>query len=81
MSTQLRLRGRWIPQQARRVPALLSTVLTRPLSPTSQLAVMSCASCELTAGPFSAAEAAHFAAVHDRLHHGAAAWQLPSGGH
>jgi hypothetical protein len=32
--------------------------------------LMTCEVCDLVGGPFSAAEAAHLRAVHDRLHHG-----------
>ncbi len=32
--------------------------------------MMSCETCDLTGGPFPAAEAAHLRAIHDRLHHG-----------
>jgi hypothetical protein len=31
---------------------------------------MTCEVCDLVGGPFSAAEAAHLRAIHDRLHHG-----------
>jgi hypothetical protein len=33
-------------------------------------ALVTCEICDLTGGPFPAAEAAHLKAVHDRLHHG-----------
>lgn len=33
-------------------------------------ALMTCEICDLTGGPFPAAEAAHLKAIHDRLHHG-----------
>jgi hypothetical protein len=32
--------------------------------------MMSCDTCDLTGGPFPAAEAAHLRAIHDRLFHG-----------
>jgi len=38
--------------------------------PAESSTMMSCEVCELVGGPFSAAEAAHLRAIHDRLHHG-----------
>jgi hypothetical protein len=36
----------------------------------SAMTLMTCDDCELTGGPFEAAEAAHLRAIHDRLFHG-----------
>lgn len=50
----------------------LTTALTTALSGALAEAttLMTCEICDLTGGPFPAAEAAHLKSIHDRLHHG-----------
>jgi hypothetical protein len=51
-----------------RPAAALTTAITVLSEATT--ALMTCEICDLTGGPFPAAEAAHLKAIHDRLHHG-----------
>lgn len=39
---------------------------------------MICKSCELTGGPFTAAEAAHLLAIHEQMHHGVVSMHRPT---
>ena len=43
---------------------------TAVVGPVAAKTMMTCEDCDLTGGPFEAAEAAHLRAVHDRLFHG-----------
>ena len=51
-------------------PASALTTAITALSEAAATVLMSCDICDLTGGPFPAAEAAHLKAIHDRLHHG-----------
>ena len=53
--------------------SLATNPATSPVATTAAVepsVLMTCEVCDLVGGPFSAAEAAHLRAIHDRLHHG-----------
>ena len=50
-------------------PSSAGSAVARTAAPEPSV-LMTCEVCDLVGGPFSAAEAAHLRAIHDRLHHG-----------
>jgi len=64
-----RLPGRTSGLLARRLDALIVNRLGYGPAPASGRTVI-CTACQLEGGPFDEAEATHFVALHEELHHG-----------